>query len=226
MEPFDGTSDGERLFGAALEQLRSTHDAVGLARALSVFTALAEELAETVDAPVLACRAGCPYCCVLNVTVLLPEAAAIAARLALSLTATEYADFTARLDGQRMRVRWMEDGERVRRQYGCPFLNGVGSCSIHPFRPLMCRGITSIDSILCREALDPTELDVPGAVPMDLARKTIMDEAFLALARAVADCGMEARGIELSAGVGAFLARPGLSEKLLAGERLPDWLWE
>ena len=208
--------------------MRCARNGDGLAQALAGLAAAAEADAdaERGSAPATACRAGCPHCCMLNVTVLLPEAAAIAARLAVMLPAAERAALVARLDYQRMRVRWMDDGERVRRQIGCPFLDGAGSCSIHPFRPLMCRGVTSLDSGLCREALDPTELDVPRAVPMDVVRKSVMAEAFCALARATEESGMDTRGIELAAGVGAFLARPELCARLLAGERLPDWLWE
>jgi len=220
------TSCEERSFDVAAELLRSARDATGLAEAVAEFAATAEELAEKGGAAATACRAGCPYCCVLNVTLLLPEAAVIAARLAGRLTDTERAGLIARLDYQRMRVRWMEDGERVRRQIGCPLLDTAGSCSIHPFRPLMCRGVTSLDSGLCREALDPAELDVPRAVPMDMTRKTAMDEAFCALARAMEECGFETRGIELSAGVGAFLARPELCQRLLSGGRLSPGLWE
>ena len=230
MEPFDGRSCGERLFKTAAELLRTARDGDGLAQALAGLSAAAEAEADAeavrMNTPGTACRAGCPHCCMLNVTVLLPEAAAIAARLAAMIPAAERSALVARLDHQRMRVRWMEDGERVRRQIGCPFLDGEGSCSIHPFRPLMCRGVTSLDSGLCLEALDPTELDVPRAVPMDVVRKSVMAGAFCALAGATEESGMDTRGIELSAGVGAFLSRPELCARLLAGERMPPALWE
>lgn len=226
MKPFDGRLSGEQLFTRAEELLAGARDGNGLVLALAALTAAAEEQAEAGRMPQTACRAGCPHCCVLNVTVLLPEASAIATRLAGMLPDKELAGLIGRLDYQRMRVRWMEDGERVRRQIDCPFLDGEGSCSIHPFRPFMCRGITSLDSGLCRESLDPTELDVPRTVPMDMARKSVMDDAFCALARAAEQRGMDGRGIELAAGVGAFLSRPELSGLLLAGGSLPDWPWE
>jgi Putative zinc- or iron-chelating domain len=226
MEPFDGTTWGKRLIAEAGELLADAHERIGLAQALAGLATLAGELAGTAGTTAAACRAGCPYCCVLNVTVLLPEAAAIAERLAATVPAGELAALVDRLDTQRMRVRWMDDGERVRKQIFCPFLDGAGSCTIHPFRPLVCRGVTSLDSRLCRGALDPTELDVPRSVPMDLALKMVMDDAFRALARAAGAGGMDTRGIELSAGVVAFLVRPELTGLLLAGEPLPDLLWE
>jgi Fe-S-cluster containining protein len=226
MEPFDGATSGKLLMTRARELLAGARDGDGLTQALAGYAALAGELAATGGAPAAACRAGCPHCCVLNVTVLLPEAAAIAARLGGMSPEAELAALVHRLDHQRMRVRWMDDGERVRKQIVCPFLDQAGSCSIHSFRPLVCRGVTSLDSGLCREALDPTELDVPRSVPMDLALKMAMDEAFRALARAAGGGGMDKRGIELAAGVGAFLSNPELFGVLLSGSRLPDRLWE
>ena len=190
---------------------------------MAAYSALAEELA---GAREVACRAGCPHCCVLTVTVLLPEAAAIALHLVWTLTVEELSVLAARLDLQRRLVRWMEDGERVRRQHRCAFLDESGRCTIHPVRPLACRGLTSLDSRLCQEALDPSNLEVPGAVPMDMVRKTVMEDAFCALVRAQAACGWGTRGIELSAGVSAFLARPELVDLMLDGRQLPPELWE
>ena len=220
---FDRTSTEERFFTRAVEILRGCGDREGLVRGVAAYAALAEELAGNRE---VACRAGCPHCCVLTVTVLLPEAAAIALHLAGSLTAGELAVLAARLDRQRRLVRWMEDGERVRRQHRCPFLDERGRCAIHPVRPLACRGLTSLDSRLCREALDPSNLDAPGAVPMDMARKVVMEEAFCALARGLTASGWGTRGIELSAGVAAFLARPELIDLMLGGGQLPPELWE
>lgn len=226
MELFDGISFGDRLFVSASGLLRGARDGAGLVQTMAAITAAAEEEARVQGERPSACRAGCPNCCVLNVTVLPPEAAAIAVRLGSGLSADGREALIARLDRQWRTVRWMEDGERVRRQICCPFLDGAGSCSIHPFRPLLCRGVTSSDSELCREALDPTELDVPFAVPMDLAHRMVMDEAFRALDRALAECGMETHVCELSAGVWAFLAQPELYGRLLAGGRISHEVWE
>ena len=213
----------ERLFVRALEILQDCRDREGLARAIAGYVSLAEELAGDRE---VACRAGCPHCCVLTVTLLLPEAAAIAVHLTGSLNAEELADLTTRLDRQRRLVRWMEDGERVRRQHWCPFLDKHNRCAIHPVRPLACRGITSLDSRLCQEALDPSNLETPGAVPMDMVRKTVMEDAFCALVRAQDAFGWGTRGIELCAGVTAFLARPELLDLMLDGGRLPPELRE
>ena len=219
----DSDSLEERLFEKAMVILRGCRDRDDLARVVAEFVAQAEDLAGDRE---VACCAGCPHCCVLAVTVLIPEAAVIALYLVRALTAAELAVLTARLDRQRRLVRWMEDGERVRLQHRCPFLDEHDRCVIHPVRPLVCRAITSLDSCLCQEALDPLNLEAPGAVPMDMMRKTVMEDAFCALVRAQAAFGWGPRGIELSAGVAAFLASPERNDLMFDGGLLPPELWE
>lgn len=222
METFDRISCAERLSAAAATLLRGARDAASLAASVAGYHDAAEREADAGEGRRTACRAGCPHCCVLNVTALLPEAAAIAAVLAERTPPPDLAALVDRLDRHRRTVRWMDDDERVRRGIACPFLTLEGSCSIHPFRPLACRGVTSLDAALCRASLDPCGDEyAPRVVPMDLVRRTVMDDAFLALARALEDTGMEARGIELGTGAWAFLAAPQRCASFLAGGRLP-----
>lgn len=198
----------------------------GIARGMAEYILAAESEANAAGEQPVACRAGCPCCCVLNVTVLLPEAAAIAAWLDERLSPPERALLISRLERQRRLVRWMEDGERIRTQIHCPFLDRTGSCSVYPVRPLVCRGVTSLDRDLCRETLDPTAEEVGGAVPADMARRMVMDAAFCALGRALQESGAPSRGIELSAGVWALLAFPEMVDQLKPGGTLPQELWD
>jgi hypothetical protein len=61
-------------------------------------------------------------------------------------------------------------------------------------------------------------------IPSSIVRFT--SGRFLDISRVAEQRGMDGRGIELAAGVGAFLSRPELSGLLLAGGSLPDWPWE
>lgn len=212
-----------RLYQLATELLTTVHDLFGFAAAMSAFTDMAEHLAG--HKPV-ACQAGCSHCCVLNVAVLLPEAAAIAAWFMLQTQAKDRAELLSRLQRFALKVRWMEDSERVHRQTACPFLDEQGRCSIYPVRPLSCRGVTSLDSAACLSAFDTTVFDTSLAVPMDTTRRMVMNAAFCSLARALEEKPMMHRSIELCAGVAAFLADPELVQVLIAGEDLPVGLWE
>lgn len=213
----------KQLYQRASELLATVHDLSGFAATMSAYTGMAEDLAG--QRPV-ACQAGCSHCCVLNVAVLLPEAAAIAAWFLLQTDGENREELLSRLQRFALKVRWMEDSERVHRQTVCPFLDGQGRCSIYPVRPLSCRGVTSLDRAACLSAFDSTVFDTSLAVPMDTSRRMVMDAAFCSLARALEEKPMMSRSIELCAGVAAFLADSELVQVLIAGEDLPAGLWE
>lgn len=212
-----------RLYQLAVDLLATVHDTSGFAATMSAYTDLAEQLAG--HKPV-ACKAGCFHCCVLNVSVLLPEAVAIAGWLSLHCSGAGCDAQLKRLQSHALRVRWMEDSERIHRQTACPFVDAQGSCSIYPVRPLVCRAVTSLDKADCLTALDPNQCDAAHAVPMDTTRRMVMDAAFGALARAMQQQPMMSRSIELSNGVAAFLTDPGLVTVLVSGADLPASLWD
>ena len=194
-----------------------------LAVAVAGCAAAAEAVCE--DRP-MACSAGCPHCCVLNVAVLLPEALVIADWLQGQLHPVALAALRQRLAVHRNWGRWMDDEERIVRKAVCPLLNEVGSCSIHPVRPLACRSVSSLDRLSCEEAFDPIIGDQERGVPADLMRRAVYDAAFMALASVLGCHGLDDRSIELGTGVLAFLESPACRDLLLSRKRLPRQLWE
>lgn len=197
----------------------------GLLSLMRAVTRAGEEAAVACSGRPAACGAGCPYCCVLNVAILLPEALAIASWLRDTWTDEDREALAARLTKHSTWGRWMDDEERVTRQAYCPFLDPAGSCSIHPVRPLACRGVASLDRAACRMAFNPIISDQDRTVPADLLRRLYFDSAFSCLGAALRHNGMDDRSIELGAGVRALLASPAYAEMLLAGTRLPRELW-
>lgn len=173
----------------------------------------------------MACAAGCPYCCVLNVAVLLPEALLIADFLQARLPAPELDALRKRLSSHRLWARWMDDEERILKHETCPFLDAQGSCSIHTVRPFACRAVTSLDSGSCREAFAPVVSDEAATVPADLLRQAVYDTAFTTLAECLRIAGYDDRSIELGTGVLAFLEQPENRELFLSGGKLPRALW-
>jgi len=173
----------------------------------------------------LACGAGCPHCCVLNVAILLPEAMVIADWLQNALLPVELEVLKKKLALHRCWGRWMDDEERITKKEVCPFLDLAGCCLIHAVRPLACRGVSSLDSGCCREALAPSRGDEPPLVPSDLLRRAAYDESFRTLANLLKMYWLDARSIELGTGVLAFLEEPPLVDQFLSGRRLPDELW-
>ncbi len=172
-----------------------------------------------------ACRPGCAECCRLNVGTLAIEGAVVAARLRALRPALDAPEAAGRLLEFHERVRWIEDRERAAERLLCPFLDADARCTIHAFRPLACRGVSSLDPAECRRALspDPEEDDdgQPGLVRMDLLQKALHDEAFAALAEALAERGLDARCRDVSGMTAVFLADRELAAAFLSGTRVP-----
>jgi len=137
----------------------------------------------------------------------------------------ERADLLQRLVRHSNWARWMDDEERIIRQSFCPLLAADGCCSIHPLRPLACRGVASLERESCRQAFDPIISDQDRSVPSDLQRRMAYDSAFMAMAGALRHHGLDDRSIELGVGIRAFVEAPGLRTLFFSGERLPRELW-
>jgi Fe-S-cluster containining protein len=213
---------GAGLAAALVPVLTGAHDAGNLIRMVNVCAAAAEEVCE--GRP-MACAAGCPHCCVLNAAILLPEGMIVSDWLRQRLLPVELDEVRERLAVHRVRVRWMDDEERIAKRVACPLLDSTGSCTIHPVRPLVCRAAASLDSEDCRHAFRPAVTDEPRQVPADLLRQAAYDEAFRVLARTMGDHGLDNRSIELSSGILAFLENPDYRDLLCRGGRLPDDPW-
>lgn len=173
----------------------------------------------------MACTRGCPHCCVLNVSVLLPEAMRIAETIKAEWSETAWSALQKRLVHHCNWARWMEDEERVMRGAFCPLLDTEGNCSIHPVRPLVCRGVASLDSSSCRNAFDPIIDEHDRSVPADLQRRAAYDQVFMALGRALVNHGLDDRSIELGVGILAFAQNPEFKTLYISGGRLPRELW-
>lgn len=218
---------GVKLFDTGLAALldaalKGARNADSLAKAVVACAAAAEAVC---SGRRMACVAGCPHCCVLNVAILLPEGMIIADRLKDRLPPAALGTVQKRLAAHRSCGRWMDDEERIAKLVVCPLLDDAGRCSVHSVRPLSCRGVASLDSTSCREAFNPVISDQERTVPADLLRRAAYDDAFTALALALRRHGLDDRSIELGTGVLAFLEHPGFRGLFLSGRELPRELW-
>lgn len=223
MVQLDAELFGRELTAVLFDALAKGSVAEALAQTLAYGVAAAE--VHCSGRP-MACGSGCPHCCVLNVSVLLPEALFIAERIRALHSEDEREALLERLGYHCSSVRWMEDEERVFRRAFCPLLDSGGSCSVHPVRPLACRGVASLDGESCRSAFDPIISDQDRCVPADLQRRMVYDSSFAAMGSALRLHGLDDRSIELGTGILAFVRYPGLKALFLAGGRLPRTLWE
>lgn len=219
----DCARDAGRLAAAALA-LRPRDEAAFLAFSAALERRIARALGsdrERAAAPP-ACGPGCAACCTVNVATLAPEGIAIAAFLRRRLSPAEIAARAEALLAFHERVRWCEDGERIRTGLACPLLDARGACLVHPVRPLACRAISSLDPGECRRALEErVSEEGDGAVRMNLLQKALYDRALEAVATALSARGLDARTRDVSGMAGVFLADAATVEGYLAGERVP-----
>jgi Fe-S-cluster containining protein len=212
----DVASAAEELLGA----LRASEGTFSILMEL-VEERVAASLARR-RAPPAACGPGCAACCTVNVGTLAAEGAAIAAFLRARLGAEGARAAARELLGFHDRVRWLDDGERIRERLACPFVDGAGACRIHPVRPLACRSISSLDPEECRRAArERGEGDEPGLVRMDLLQHALYEEAIGALAGALRGRGLDGRLRDVSGMAGAFLAEPDLARAWGEGSPVP-----
>ena len=173
---------------------------------------------DSAERSLVACGPGCGACCVLNVTVLFPEAITITWFLKRRFSDQQLDSLRARLQELLTRTRWLDDEERLFVRVPCAFLDAQGSCMIYSVRPLLCRSLTSTDPEACHDAVAMAPLDGAPCVAMNLFQKQFIDTVYTELADALEELGLDHRPRRLSAAVLALLVEPGMVETFLSGE--------
>jgi Fe-S-cluster containining protein len=216
---------GREVSGLAEEALdRAPRDEEALARLMAAMEGRIQatlRALRTTSEPAPACALGCDSCCTVNVGTLAVEGAVAAAFLRRRLRPEEIAGRAAELLRFHDRVRWLEDGERIRAHVRCPFLDDRGGCSIHPVRPLACRALSSLDAADCHRALEERGDDGgPGLIRMNLLQKALYDEASGALSEVLERRGLDGRRRDVSGMTGVFLADEARVAGWAVGSRL------
>jgi len=157
-----------------------------------------------IDTSPIDCGPGCGSCCVVNVNVLEPEGRVIAAYLEETLADPERYALLERLERLYQETRWLDDEERIMTRKPCAFLDVRQHCLIHPARPLLCRSITSTDARRCHDAVAMLALGETPQIVCQLAQKDIYEKAYLGLAAALAERGLDASSHRLA---GVFQTR-------------------
>ena len=151
------------------------------------------------------CRAGCDHCCIVNVSVLQPEADSIAEHLFEQRTAEELLDLYQSICSLENETHYLDEEERIMARKKCAFLSPEGSCSIYPTRPLLCRSVTSTDASACKEALAMVAMDENRPILANLLHQQIFETAYTSFGEVLAANGMDHRGFRLTASVRQLL---------------------
>lgn len=196
---FDFRAYSRDLTALARNHLQSATAAAPAAAARAVQERAEAVLADYPEAfSLVACAAGCSHCCVMNVAVLAPEAAAIARHLQTELPPPRQQAIRLKLQALTAATATTTDAERLALHRSCAFLDERGCCEIHRVRPLLCRRVTSIDAQDCQRALEMQEEGTLMPIVADLFHQQLFEVAFLALAEALDGIGIGSESGRLS----------------------------
>lgn len=169
----------------------------------------------------IACTKGCGTCCILNVSVLVPEAVAITRYIRKWFSDSQIEELKKRLSSLHINTRWLDDEERIFVREPCAFLDQKNACMIHAVRPLLCRAITSTDPKMCDDAIAMAALDDVAKIEMNLFQKKLVETVYCALAEALDDLGLDNGPKRLTSIVKELLSEPDLIDSYLLGESIP-----
>jgi hypothetical protein len=164
----------------------------------------------------VACRAGCSFCCHVPVAITIPEAILIANTLRDDRDEAEMEALRARVERSHRARAGLVGEHRDRVGHPCPLLDEEGgTCSIHEFRPLNCRGWSSTDVSRCESYFnDPTR---PASIPIDGVQRTVTQAMVAGMQVGLRSRGLEHSTVDLSAALHILLEDPGAVDRWLDG---------
>ena len=177
---------------------------------------------ETGDRSLIACCAGCQYCCVVNVSITLLEGIAIA-RFLRKLDPEVLVQVRLRLDKLWRDVRGLEDDERLVLRRKCAFLDEHGCCIIYLVRPLFCRSISSAAVAACQDAVAGATFDEVKPVLMHQFQLQLYKVLFSAVGAGLEQAGLDGRSFQLCGMVRYLLNHPTEELPLLTAATL-SWM--
>lgn len=145
-------------------------------------------------APSIACKAGCAWCCSVQVVVTAPEVFYLAEYLRQTRSEEELALLKRSLAAQWERVKDIPTLQRLLIGVPCALLREPEkTCSVYEARPLACRGHTSVDAGTCEAATKNADVNVTS----DAIQSKVYNGVGVGLLRGMRDVGYTPAGYEL-----------------------------
>jgi Fe-S-cluster containining protein len=158
------------------------------------------------DAPALACKAGCFWCCYFTVEVRAVEVVRIVDFMHNDMSPKDRERIAAEIRTNSAALALLDDDARLRHNMKCPFLR-LGRCSIYPVRPQTCRNYHATNAAGCERAYrepDNDEID-PEFAPLVYQSGAAHVDAF---STALQEAGYDAAAYELNAALAVALTDP------------------
>ncbi len=175
------------------------------------------------ESPSYACEKGCSWCCHQTVMVIAPEVLSVKANIEATFDALAIQAMRDRLASRTAQISGRSTPERQSEGVSCGLL-ADSACSVHPGRPLPCRGGFSADAGFCQDLFQSFATvitDVEAGTreePFLVVPKTLFNSGQVGLTKAFKDIGYECRPLELTAALDIALSRPNIAEEWLADE--------
>lgn len=199
------------LLAGLLTELESLHSEAG--------ALLLEQ--EEGDRSLIACHAGCDSCCVVNVSISLLEGLSIV-RFLDQLTPAAREEIAQRLDELWVRIRGLDDEERLAVRQKCTFLDHQGYCSIYPVRPLYCRSVTSTDAEVCKTAVTSKIHGEFQPILIHQFQQQLYETLYAGIRAGMEQAELDGRSFQLTGLVRYLLRNPDEGVELLI-ERSLNW---
>jgi len=167
------------------------------------------------DGPV-ACRAGCAWCCYVEVRAAIPEVLAVAEYVRTHLPPTAQLALRERLRDTVARTRGLDAAARLAAHIACPLLGADLACTVYPVRPSACVGLVSYAAAACRAQVDDPARRTP--LPINTAAWHASQAVRAGLYGGTADAGLQSGPVDLSAALLRALETPASSARWQAGQ--------
>lgn len=178
-----------------------------------------ERLTCAPDAPSLACKIGCSWCCHFTVDVRPVEVARILEFVDRGFTSERREQLRREVETNTAALRGLDDVQRMRTNVKCPFLF-EGRCSIYEARPQTCRNYHATDAAGCQKSYEaPGVGDIdPEFAPLVYQVGGAHVDAFC---KALHEAGYDVAAYEMNSALAAALDDPAAFERRLEAKMQP-----
>lgn len=152
-----------------------------------------------------ACKAGCAYCCSVQVQVLAPEILHVLDYLRRTRTKSQLAELAVRVAALDDRIHGLSSPERAKLNVPCALLVD-GNCSVYEARPIICRSANSTDSRRCQAAIGPNATS--SSVETYVHQVAVSRQVIKALATGMRETGYVSKALELTSALRIALGYP------------------
>jgi Fe-S-cluster containining protein len=178
-------------------------------------------LQQAADAPTLACKAGCSWCCHFSVDARPVEIFNIVEFMEREFSAAEQQRLHTLFLNNSAQLRHLDEEQRMLQNLPCPFL-AEGRCNIYAARPQTCRNYHATDATGCQQSYEhPDDMDIaPDYAPLVYQSGATHVDAF---SKAMQDAGYDIAAYELNSALCEVIREP-LASRQRFDTRLPAFV--